>query len=549
MAKKCLVYETLGNITAMKVKESLGNNEIRLSGVFGVCGIKNGNNRIYSKENYGQMVESLQKTIATEGCLGELEHPNSMNINLNNVSHKIESVQMHEDGTITGTVVLLDTEKGRNAKAIVEAGVPLYISSRALGSIDESGNVTLTMLKTYDLVGTPGFSQASLHLDENQKFESLNESMCAVILEGEDDNNDDPNKDKDKDKDKTNMKDLKEAVDKLSEKVESLEAELHVAKESIDEKDEQIQALTEQVSEFKPTNYDAIESWIKEEFKPEFSQEMANGVQKWVSEEFAPVVQNWVCEQFAPEVQKWVVEQYSPEVQKWIVENYSPEVQKWVVEQYSPEVQKWIVENYSSEVQKWIVEQYSPEVQKWIVENYSDELQKWIVEQYSPEVQNWIVENYSDELQNWITEQFGKELTNKINENVSEYLESKSNDKFENIDRMLEMLESGQGSKENEIQMLKEQQEKNLGKYANCYAIVNMPNEYRPMFEGLSEQKKDEIALQSRAYDFTKTGVMESFWAGIDFNEKPVQNINENHNQNPVDSYMASIAAQMMALR
>ena len=501
MAKKCLVYETLGNITAMKVKESLGNNEIRLSGVFGVCGIKNGNNRIYSKENYGQMVESLQKTIATEGCLGELEHPNSMNINLNNVSHKIESVQMHEDGTITGTVVLLDTEKGRNAKAIVEAGVPLYISSRALGSIDESGNVTLTMLKTYDLVGTPGFSQASLHLDENQKFESLNESMCAVILEGEDDSNDDPNKDKDKDKDKTNMKDLKEAVDKLSEKVESLEAELHVAKESIDEKDEQFQALTEQVSEFKPTNYDAIESWIKEEFKPEFSKEMANGVQKWVSEEFAPVVQNWVCEQFAPEVQKWVVEQYSPEVQKWIVENYSPEVQKWIVEQYSPEVQKWIVENYS------------------------------------------------DELQNWITEQFGKELTNKINENVSEYIESKSNDKFENIDRMLEMLESGQGSKENEIQMLKEQQEKNLGKYANCYAIVNMPNEYRPMFEGLSEQKKDEIALQSRAYDFTKTGVMESFWAGIDFNEKPVQNINENHNQNPVDSYMASIAAQMMALR
>ena len=501
MAKKCLVYETLGNITAMKVKESLDNNEIRLSGVFGVCGIKNGNNRIYSKENYGQMVESLQKTIATEGCLGELEHPNSMNINLNNVSHKIESVQMHEDGTITGTVVLLDTEKGRNAKAIVEAGVPLYISSRALGSIDESGNVTLTMLKTYDLVGTPGFSQASLHLDENQKFESLNESMCAVILEGEDDKNDDPDKNKDKEKDKTNMKDLKEAVDKLSEKVESLEAELHVAKESINEKDEQIQALTEQVSEFKPTNYDAIESWIKEEFKPEFSQEMANGVQKWVSEEFAPVVQNWVCEQFAPEVQKWVVEQYSPEVQKWITEHYSPEVQKWIVEQYSPEVQKWIVENYS------------------------------------------------DELQNWITEQFGKELSNKINENVSEYLESKSNDKFDNIDRMLEMLESGQGSKENEIRMLKEQQEKNLGKYATCYAIVNMPNEYRPMFEGLSEQKKDEIALQSRAYDFTKTGVMESFWAGIDFNEKPVQNINENHNQNPVDSYMSSIAAQMMALR
>lgn len=490
-----MVYETLGNITAMKVKESLDNNEIRLSGVFGVCGIKNGNNRIYSKENYGQMVESLQKTIATEGCLGELEHPNSMNINLNNVSHKIESVEMHEDGTITGTVVLLDTEKGRNAKAIVEAGVPLYISSRALGSIDEGGNVTLTMLKTYDLVGTPGFSQASLHLSENQKFESLNESMCAVIIEGDDEDKDkkDPEDKDNKDQnDKTNMKDLKEAVDKLSEKVESLEAELHVAKESINEKDEQIQSLTEQVESFKPTNYDAIESWIKEEFKPEFSKEMADGVQKWVSEEFAPVVQNWVCEQFAPEVQKWIVEQYSPEVQKWVVEQYSPEVQKWVVEHYSDTVEKWI------------------------------------------------------------TEEFGKELSSKIetkiNENVSEYLESQANDKFENIDRMLEMLESGKGSKENEIKMLKEQQEKQLGKYATCYAIANMPNEYRPMFETLSDNKKDEIAMLSRAYDFTKQGVLESFWSSIDFNEKPV-NENANVNVAPQDQYTSGIAAQMMRMR
>ena len=498
MAKKCLVYETLGNITEMKVKESLDNNEIRLSGVFGVCGIKNNNNRIYNKENYGQMVESLQKTITTEGCLGELEHPNSMNINLNNVSHKIESVEMHEDGTVTGTVVLLDTEKGRNAKAIVEAGVPLYISSRALGSIDESGNVTLSMLKTFDLVGSPGFSQASLHLSENQKFESLNESMCAIILEDDDKDNKD-NKDNE---DKVNMKDLKDAVDKLSEKVESLEAELHVAKESINEKEETIQALSEQIESIKPTNYDAIESWIKEEFKPEFSKEMADGVQKWVSEEFAPIVQNWVVEQYSPEVQKWITEQYSPEVQKWIVEQYSPEGQKWIVEQYSPEVQKGVSEKHSTELKKWI------------------------------------------------TEEFGKELTNKINTNVSEYLESKSNDKFDNIDRMLEMLDNKDTSKEEEIRMLKEHQEKQLGKYATCYAIANMPNEYRPMFEGLSDEKKDQIALQSRAYDFTKTGVMESFWASIDFNEKPAQqNINENHNQNPVDNYMAGIAAQMKALR
>jgi len=179
--KKCLVFETMNNVNAtMQIVESSNPKELRLTGVFGVAGVKNNNNRIYDKQNYGMMVESLQKVIATEGCLGELEHPSSMNINLNNVSHKIESIEMNEDGTVTGTIVLLDTDKGRNAKAIIESGVPLFISSRAAGSIDESGHVTLTSLKTYDLVGTPGFSQAKLNLSENQTFECLNESMCIV---------------------------------------------------------------------------------------------------------------------------------------------------------------------------------------------------------------------------------------------------------------------------------------------------------------------------------------------------------------------------------
>ncbi|MCH5167467.1 MAG: hypothetical protein J1F35_06180, partial [Erysipelotrichales bacterium] len=72
-----------------------------------MCGVKNNNRRTYSKENYGQMIECLQKDIMEAGVLGELEHPESMNINLNNVSHKIESVEMLEDGTVKGTILLL----------------------------------------------------------------------------------------------------------------------------------------------------------------------------------------------------------------------------------------------------------------------------------------------------------------------------------------------------------------------------------------------------------------------------------------------------------
>ena len=51
--RKCLLYETLNNVQSMSVNESLENNKkvIRLSGVFGVCGVKNNNNRVYNKEN------------------------------------------------------------------------------------------------------------------------------------------------------------------------------------------------------------------------------------------------------------------------------------------------------------------------------------------------------------------------------------------------------------------------------------------------------------------------------------------------------------------
>ena len=59
------------------------------------------------------------------------------------------------------------------------------------------------------------------------------------------------------------MNELKEAIDKLSEKVESLEAQLHVAQESLNE-----------VNTIQPTNYDAIQKWVTEEFWPNYKDEV-----------------------------------------------------------------------------------------------------------------------------------------------------------------------------------------------------------------------------------------------------------------------------------
>lgn len=324
MIKKGIICETLGSTEHLQINESK-NGEIRLTGVFGVCGVKNNNNRVYEKKNYGDCVTEMQHRIMTEGVLGELEHPQSNNINLNNVSHKIESIEMNEDGTITGTILLLNTAKGRDAKAIVEGGVPLFISSRAAGSIDSRGIVTLAHIQTYDLVGTPGFSQARLDLKESQMGQtvSLNESAQGgndmyMIVESEvnesgldmpsDDDSkkddakkkeekpteapteaptekpteaptekpteapteapkdDDSKKDKKEENQNNNdiingMTDIQKSIDKLTDKISELEAQLHVANESLEAQADEINYLREN-----KVNYDAIQAWVTEEY-------------------------------------------------------------------------------------------------------------------------------------------------------------------------------------------------------------------------------------------------------------------------------------------
>ena len=558
--KRCLIYETLGKVTNLQVSESAApQGMMRLEGVFGVCGVKNQNNRIYDKENYAKMVESLQKVIKEDnGCPGELEHPNSMNINLENVSHKIENIQMNEDGTITGTILLLNTPKGQIAQAIVEGGLPLYISSRGAGTItNESGvsHVTLSTIKTYDLVGTPGFSQAKLNLlKKNQTLECLNESsedgnIVYAIVEGEEPNEepkdepkDEPKEEpkeeeskkdnKDNNKNNTNnkvdMKELKDAIDKLTAKVESLEAGLHVAQESLNE-----------VKEIQPTNYDAIQKWVIEEFWPEYKDEIVESIQENLTqEEIEETIQNKLDESLnsiAEGIQNWVVEEFAPEVQNWVVEEFAPEVQDWVVEEFAPEVQDWVVEEFAPEVQNWVIEEYSPEIQNWITEEYSPEVQNWITEEFAPVVEGWITEEFAPE--------HSENIENKVNENVSAFMESQKAGRLDEIDSLLESIAQDENADVNQI--VKEHQ--NDIKWKGVYVVENMPAEYLPSWQLLNEARQQEIVRSSKMYDFTKEGVLESFWANVDFNKTEQKQVNEN--VNPVQSYQSNIITRMKALR
>ena len=538
-----MLFETLGKVSDLTVQESKNPSEgVRLSGVFGVCGVKNQNNRIYDKANYAAMVESLQKVIATEGCPGELEHPNNFNINLENVSHKIESIEMNEDGTITGTILLLNTPKGKIAQAIVEGGLPLYISSRGAGTITNEGRVNLTSLKTYDLVGTPGFSQAKLTLKENQTVESLNESLddgniMWAIVEGEDssddlldlgsddkksddkksddkkkedkeekkseEKSDDSEKEEKKKKDnkdnkdsKVTMEELKKSIDALADKVTTLEAQLHVAQESAQ------------------PNYNAIEMWIKEEFAPSFKNEVSESVKKYVNEEFANKVQNWICEEFANEINEWVENDVATELNE--------NLKSYVNEEFAEHLQGWIVEEFGGQVDKWITEEFAGTVENWIAEEYSTVVENWINDEYAPILENRINES--------------------VNENVAQYISENNAARLDEIDSLLETLSDDKNSAVEQI--VKEN--KAADKYANIYAVKNMPAEFVPSWNMIDEARKDEIVRSSKMYDFTKEGVLESFWGSVDF-EKKQEVIKES--KDIIADYHSNVFAQMMRLR
>ena len=132
-----------------------GKKSLHLNGICIQGDIRNANQRIYSSQEIGRAVKTLNEQISGGySVLGEVDHPQDLKINLDRVSHMITKMWMDGPNGY-GKLKILPTPMGQLIQSMLEAGVKLGVSSRGSGEVDGSGNVQGFEIITVDVVAQP----------------------------------------------------------------------------------------------------------------------------------------------------------------------------------------------------------------------------------------------------------------------------------------------------------------------------------------------------------------------------------------------------------
>ena len=168
-----------------------------VQGILQTAGAKNQNGRVYPKHILIRECEKYRKEfIDQHRALGELDHPESSVVNLNNVSHNVLKIWWDGDN-LKGTVQILETPSGNILKSLFKAGIVLGISSRGLGSVKEMiGENTVEVqedfeLICWDFVSNPSTNEAFMRPGEmnesvkktTNKYNKVNEIITSILCE------------------------------------------------------------------------------------------------------------------------------------------------------------------------------------------------------------------------------------------------------------------------------------------------------------------------------------------------------------------------------
>jgi len=152
------------------------NGRLIMTGVLQKAGTLNQNGRVYPEDVLEREVRNYQKFITEGRALGELDHPDDSVINLKNASHMVTDVWW-DGNAVMGKVKVLNTPSGKILQALVNDGCKLGISSRALGSLDESKGHAVVQedlqLICFDFVSEPSTPGAFMNLKESKNLPNV----------------------------------------------------------------------------------------------------------------------------------------------------------------------------------------------------------------------------------------------------------------------------------------------------------------------------------------------------------------------------------------
>lgn len=179
--------------------------DLYMKGIMIQGGVRNANQRVYPVNEIGRAVKTLNDQISNGySVLGEVDHPEGLNINIDRVSHMITQCWMDGDNGY-GKLKILPTPMGNLVKTMLEAGVKLGVSSRGSGNVSEDGSNSVSDFEiiTVDVVAQPSapgayptpiyeqlmnvrggmkayeLAQATKHDNKAQKY--LKESLINII--------------------------------------------------------------------------------------------------------------------------------------------------------------------------------------------------------------------------------------------------------------------------------------------------------------------------------------------------------------------------------
>tara|TARA_B100000029_G_scaffold36839_1_gene34678 strand:+ start:3478 stop:4098 length:621 start_codon:yes stop_codon:yes gene_type:complete len=157
------------DLSPQQIQESLkeNNGKLIVKGVLQRADAKNQNGRVYPMEILTREAKNYNEGfIKQKRALGELDHPDSSVVNLQNVSHNV--TEMHFEGdSLVGTVEILTTPSGNILRELFKNGIKLGISSRGMGSVEtvseDNGQPMMKVGKDFELIAFDFVSNPSTH--------------------------------------------------------------------------------------------------------------------------------------------------------------------------------------------------------------------------------------------------------------------------------------------------------------------------------------------------------------------------------------------------